>query len=390
MSELKSMVSLAKAVRDKVYAALPSDVRLLVSDNPLNKAYLSGYASIAHDLAPTYRSAVLARCDVAELVTSAADAAPAFEALGRGELIHRYGEFYFDRDDSVPSIMTQMPHASFDAAFVEALAAQPGEGRVGVDRSHDDLLWRLCAEVYGESRLLDVSLLLESCRAVKLPGEVVRLRRAAECVEAGFAKILGTAHAGMTERDLAAMMTESMVLGGGVPRFVSVTSGPRSALADAYPTGRAIAQGETIRIDAGCTVDGYWSDIGRTLVFGKPDPRQQEIYAALLRGLEAMLHHLREGVKARDLFEIGVDTVRANGIPTYQRQHCGHGIGLRSYDTPLINGRDDTTLKAGMCLCLETPYYRLGEGGMMVEDTVLVTETGFEPITTLSRGFLTI
>lgn len=391
MDELESTVALAKAVREKVYAALPADIGLVVSSHSLNKAYLSGYFSIAHDLAPAYRSAVLARRGSAELVTSASDAAPALELLGRGELIHRYGEFYFDRDESIPTVMTQMPHASFDAAFGRALAGKLGEeGRVGVDRSDDDLLWHLCAEVYGEDRLFDVTRQLEACRAVKLPAEVARLRRSAECVEAGFARIVTTACVGMTEWDLAAMMTERIVAGGGVPRFVSVTSGPRSALADAYPTGRAIAQGETIRIDAGCTFDGYWSDIGRTLVFGKPGPRQQEIYAALLSGLEAMLNHLREGVKAWELFEIGVETVRSNGIPTYRRQHCGHGIGLRSYDTPLINVRDDTTLKAGMCLCLETPYYRLGDEGMMVEDTVLVTKHGFEPITTLPRSLFTI
>lgn len=390
MNGPKSLVSLAKTVREKVFTMLPADVGLLVSSNPLNKAYLSGYVSIAHDLAPYYRSAVLARREAAELVTSAADAAPAFEALGQGELIHRYGEFYFDRAESIPGNLTQTPSASFDEAFTKALVSQSMQGRVGVDLSDDKTLWRLCAEALGENRLIDVTRQLEACRAVKLPEEITRLRRAAECVEAGFARVLETAHAGMTEHDLAAIITERMVAGSGVPRFVSVTSGPRSALADAYPTNRVIAEGETIRIDAGCTFDGYWSDIGRTLMFGEPQPRQRELYGALLRGLEAMLDHLREGVKAQHLFKIGVDTVRANGIPSYQRQHCGHGIGLRSYDTPTINASDDTTLKAGMCLCLETPYYRLGDEGMMVEDTVLVTEHGYEPITTLPRGLLCI
>ncbi|MCP1200538.1 Xaa-Pro peptidase family protein [Notoacmeibacter sp. MSK16QG-6] len=390
MDEVESMLSLAQAVRDKVFAALPADAELVVSCDPLNKAYLSGYVSIAHDLAPAYRSAVLATRGTAALVTSAADAAPAFEALGRAELIHRYGEFYFDREESTLDALTQPAPALFEVAFTAALATHKGQGRIGIDRSDDDLLWRLCTEIFGESRILDVTQQLQACRAVKLPGEVARLRQAAECVEAGFAKIMQTARAGMTELDLAAMIAESIVAGGGVPRFVSVTSGPRSALADAYPTGRTIAQEETIRIDAGCTHNGYWSDIGRTLVFGSPGQRQSDIYGALLRGLEAMLDQLKEGVVARDLFEIAVGTVRTNGIPSYRRQHCGHGIGLRSYDSPTVAAHDDTVLMAGMCLCLETPYYILGCDGMMVEETVMVTPDGFEPITTLSREFLSI
>nr|WP_247880303.1 M24 family metallopeptidase [Brucella pituitosa] len=213
---------------------------------------------------------------------------------------------------------------------------------------------------------------------------------ASQLVEQGFRTVAEIARTGITERELAAEITRCIVAGGGVPRFVSVTSGERSALADAYPTNRKILAGDILRIDAGCTVDGYWSDIGRTFVFGEPDGRQRRIYEALHAGLEAELSAVRAGIPAEDLFATAVESVRSSGITHYRRQHCGHGIGLRSYDNPTIRPGEATPLLEGMCLCLETPYYEIGVDGMMIEDMIRVTETGYEPLTTISRELVVI
>ncbi|MEF2072692.1 M24 family metallopeptidase [Consotaella aegiceratis] len=386
------MRKLASELRHKAFGEVRNDVDLIASSSSVNKAYLSGYVSMAHDTAPLYRSAVLATRNGASLVTSAADAGPASELLsGTGE-IYRYGEFYFEAlDDSAPPLFDRPSHRSFEDAFKDALLAlRPSLGRVGVDRSNDDVLWDLCRTVLGQSVIVDATAALRAARETKLPAEVARIRKAAQLVENGYRRIVEAACHGMNEIELSALVTECMAAGGAIPRFVSVTSGPRSALADAYPTRRVIGRGDTVRIDAGCTVDGYWSDIGRTFVFGEPDARQRTTYDALKFGLEAALAETRAGVEARRLFQTAMATVRGHGIPAYRRQHCGHGIGLNAYDPPTINAIDGTVLRPGMCLCLETPYYVLGLDGMMVEDTVLVTESGYEPITTLSRELLIV
>lgn len=384
--ERPTMRQLASELREKFFREAPDDIALVVSSDTTNKAYLSGYVSMAHDLAPFYRSAVLTSRDRASLVVSAADAGPAFEFLGKAGLIHRYGAFYFEAAENGPADFLTPAESDFTAAFKQAMGAVgPTDGLIGVDRTNDDLLWDLCREFLGESRVVDVTRYLGAARATKSPGEVVRLRAATRLVEDGFRQVIKYAHSGMTEIDLAAMITQVIVAGGAVPRFVSVTSGPRSALADTYSTRRVIAKGETIRIDAGCTVDGYWSDMARTFVFGEPDTRQKTTYAALQTGLEEELAAVRAGVPANVLFDIAMQAVRSNGLPHYKRQHCGHGIGLRSYDSPTVNATDTTVLREGMCLCLETPYYTLGLDGMMVEDTIRVTADGYEPITTLSR-----
>ena len=90
-------------------------------------------------------------------------------------------------------------------------------------------------------------------------------------------------------------------------------------------------------------------------------------------------------MKCSDIFNVAVQTVRNSGIPHYQRHHCGHGIGLEFYDPPLISPHDHTKIEEGMVLNIETPYYELGFGGLQVEDTVLVTESGVRYLTKSSR-----
>lgn len=380
------MRTLACEHRGKLFREVSEDISLVVSSDTANKTYLSGYASLAHDLAPSYRSAVLASREQASLVVSAADAGPALEFLEAPDRIHRYGTFYFAMAEPGPAAFERDARGTFEEAFVEALDAQPPKsGLIGVDRVNDDLLWDLCRDLAGEERVVDVTSSIMSARSTKTPGELARLTQASRLIENGFRWVIENARAGMTELELAAEITRSVVVEGGVTRFVSVTSGPRSALADAYPTGRRILEGDLIRVDAGCTVDGYWSDIARSFIIGEPSARQRKTYDALAAGLSEQLATIRSGIPANRLFEVAVRAVRSNGIPHYRRQHCGHGIGLRSYDSPLVNAADTTILREGMCLCLETPYYELGTDGMMVEDMVRVTAAGYEPITTISR-----
>jgi Xaa-Pro dipeptidase len=93
---------------------------------------------------------------------------------------------------------------------------------------------------------------------------------------------------------------------------------------------------------------------------------------------------------ARDVFTAAVEAVREAGIPTYQRQHVGHGIGIEYYDLPVLTPHADTVIEANSIFEVETPYYRLGVGGAFIEDTVLVTDSGAEILTTLSRDLIVI
>lgn len=388
----RDLSALASEIRGKFFGYVGDSVGIVVSSHPKHKGYLSGYHSMTHDLAPLYQSAVVATRDRAALVVGAADAGPAFEVIADPALIFRYGTFYFETADGAEPVGYDLPGAaSFNEAVGQALEAVVlRDAQVGVDRTNGDGLWDLVTGLYGPNRTVDVTERFHRSRATKLEGEIGRVRRATKLVEAGINAVITQADVGMCEYDAAALITEPIVKGGGVPLFASVTSGARAALADAYPTSRQIQRGDLLRLDVGCVIDGYCSDMARTIVFGEADPLQESHYRAISTGLEEELAAVRHGVDAGSVFETAVQSVRRNGIPTYKRHHCGHGIGLSGHEYPIIAEGSGAVLEAGMCLCIETPYYQLGWTGMMVEDTILVTVDGYEPITTMPRQLFAI
>jgi Xaa-Pro aminopeptidase len=101
----------------------------------------------------------------------------------------------------------------------------------------------------------------------------------------------------------------------------------------------------------------------------------------LAAGVEAAARLAAPGVTGHELFHAAVDAVRAAGLPGYARSHCGHGIGIENYDLPRIADGSADVLEAGMAICVETPYYELGWGGVQVEDTFVVTGEGVERLT---------
>jgi len=236
------------------------------------------------------------------------------------------------------------------------------------------------------ARSFDARPAIMRARRTKLPEEIEKIAHAAAITERGLDKAFAQARAGATELELSAIIAAEMRAGGGVPRFVVVTCGGRSALADAYATPTKLKSGDLVRFDIGCTVDGYWADMARSAVVGEPTREQQERYDALLAGEEAERTLARAGVSAGDLFKAAIDGVRAGVLPDYRRSHCGHGIGIDVHEFPTLSAANQAiALEDGMVLCVETPYYQIGWGGMMVEDMIVIRPIGNECLTHLPR-----
>jgi Xaa-Pro aminopeptidase len=303
------------------------------------------------------------------------------------EEIVAFGKFYFESPTGeVPSTW-----ADRYSSLAEAVAVALGElgvtsGRIGLDTAGlgpNEAPVR--ASLPDGVEVVDATAWARSARACKTEPEIALLRRSAELSVQGIDRAVAAATPGMTERDLARLVAATMVEGDAMPKFVIVTSGPRSALADAIVTDRAIQPGDLVRFDVGCLFHGYWSDIGRTAVVGEPTALQRSRYDAIYAAEQAQLEAAKAGLIAADLFDLGMKTVEAGGIKGYRRQHCGHGIGAEVYEHPIIAAGVDAPLLAGMTYCFETPYYELGWGGMMVEDTVVVTEDGAVSFTDTDR-----
>lgn len=372
--------------------ASPYDAVLAMS--AANVSYASGYRSMAASVHGVSSVAVLVTSHELLVVGAVSDSAPAFDfGIAEPDFI-AYGKFFFESEGgrgTATRLVEQNP------GYAEAITA--GLVRLGITRSAVAIDDKACpaalraqlTALNPAAELIDGSDWLLRVRSRKLPGEVDAIERAARLAEEGILAALAEAAIGVTEQELATIVGSTMVRAGGDPKFLVVTTGSRSALADTISTDKKIEAGDLLRFDVGCVLDGYWSDIGRTAVIGEPTARQAQFYAAILAGEDAQLEYAKPGVTASSLFDLAIDTVESLGGPKpYRRQHCGHGIGLDVYEPPIVQPGVETPLEAGMTFCFETPYYEINWGGMMVEDTLVVTDDGVRMLTDRGRGLTVV
>jgi Xaa-Pro aminopeptidase len=381
--DLKAIANKAGA---KVMAACGDMVDAVVTVDPAHVGYLCGYRSVLLDVDRTYHCAAIITRSRTVLVTGASDAAPALEVMRDPANIYRYGLFYVSmRKSDVDYEALPKAESTFADAMKAAIAATiKPQQTVGLDGATEADVQQLKSLI--GNRTVDARPSIIKARSVKLAEEIEKIRYAASITERGMEKALRFAAPGVTELELSAVIANEIRAGGGIPRFVVVTAGQRAALADAYATTAKLAKGDLLRLDIGCTVEGYWADTARTAVMGAPTREQQERYDALLEGELAQLALAKPGVTVGDLFNVAVETVRTGALPNYQRTHCGHGIGIGAHEFPTLNAANQNVkLQEGMVFCVETPYYEIGWGGMMVEDMIVIRPSGNERLTNLPR-----
>lgn len=373
-------------------------VGVVVASTYENVFYFSGYSGFAQRVTPaTQVYAVLAadNLDYATLIAPLGDLDmqaqfPAAVASVRpygGRMVVEHGGEELDEEAARYAPLAALePAASAAAALIDALKALPSGERIAVDErglsaaTRDALHSTLGDRIVGDAALLD------RIRMVKTAEEVRRLEAAALTIESSYEAAIDAATEGVTEAELASVFDRNTIERGSRPHFTVLAFGERGALPNAVPTDwRRLRHGDTIRFDIGCKTEHYSSDIARTAVFGEPSEKVVQYYGAILAGESAMIDVMRPGITAKDVFAAAVEATRENGIPHYRRHHVGHGVGLDTYDPPLLDATTETLLEAGMVFEVETPYYELGFGGTFIEDTVIIRVDGPEIVTRLDR-----
>jgi len=361
----------------------------LVATTTENLYYATGFRSVSHAI---FRGAelygVFTRAGTGLVVPFIDAAGVAADGIAC-DRVACYGTFFFEYAEVPGDVGQKIRDFTRTAAAspAEALAAVLGDlgvagRRLGLDEGNlFAATWARLAERLAPATLVPAYQLFRRARMVKSPAEIERLARAARIAEDGIAAVVGMLGPGVTERDAVMAYEQEVVRQGASPYFSVITIGERAALADVYPSPRALRSGDLVRFDRGCVFEGYRSDISRTAVLGQPSAKQARYYAAALAGERAAIEAMKPGVAVGHLFEVAVRVTREAGIPHYQRHHVGHGIGLEPYDPPTIAPGGDTALEPGMVFCVETPYYEHGWGGVQVEDAVEVTATGARLLT---------
>ena len=220
-------------------------------------------------------------------------------------------------------------------------------------------------------------------RRVKDQSELVAIREAVRLADLGYRHIIGFIEPGMTEREVAVELDCFMRKAGAEKEAFDalVASGPRSALPHGKPTDRGISVGELLLLDFGAKWHGYHSDITRTVVLGKADKKQQEIYDMVLEAQAAGIAAIHPGVAGGEVDGAARKVIVDAGYGEYFGHGLGHGLGLDVHDGRILAKNSEIILEPNMVVTVEPGIYIPGWGGIRVEDDVLVTESGSEVLT---------
>jgi Xaa-Pro aminopeptidase len=234
--------------------------------------------------------------------------------------------------------------------------------------------------------------LVESLRAVKDEEEIAIMRRAGALSDVIFQALSQERFSGRTERELVWWVERSFREAGAenVAFSTVVAAGETATSPHADPGDQVIEEGVLVVIDAGCVLDGYCSDCTRTFAVGEISERLREIYALCLEAQLAGLAAVAPGVHGRDADAAARDVIAEAGLGDAFGHGLGHGVGLQIHEAPVLRPESTDVLEPGNVVSVEPGIYLPGEGGVRIEDLVLVTEGGAERLTEFTKELTTV
>jgi Xaa-Pro aminopeptidase len=264
-----------------------------------------------------------------------------------------------------------------------------GTKRLGFEGGY--LIWELFQELKEKlsqqssaMELVPLSGVVEGMREIKEPNEIEILRRSAMLMSDVLARVIAELEPGQSERDVAwKIETFIREYGAEEASFPPiVASGPNSALPHATPTERVVGEGEPILLDVGAKLEGYCSDMTRTVFLGDPSGDFKEIYKTVREAQISAFKSVKPGMKTTEVDSIARDHIEKAGYGAYFGHSLGHGIGLAPHETPALAPVKPKALREGMVFTIEPGIYLPGKGGVRLEEMVFLRREGAELLTT--------
>jgi Xaa-Pro aminopeptidase len=231
---------------------------------------------------------------------------------------------------------------------------------------------------------------MTNIRKVKDDQEVDLIRKSISIAEEAYEAILDEIKVGETENHLAGLLIMEMRSRGASTHSFEpiIAAGPNSSLPHYRPGDVLVKRDQPLLIDWGAIHKGYCSDLTRTLMIGRVSPKMKEIYKVVLDAQLKAIGFLRPGVTTRQADQVARDVIDKAGYGKEFGHGLGHGIGREIHELPVmrkIGGEEE--LRPGMIVTVEPGIYIPGEGGVRIEDDVLITHSGCEVLTTLDKSF---
>ena len=241
-----------------------------------------------------------------------------------------------------------------------------------------------------------------NCDFVKADKEINSLRRrksqeeknkiisAQRIAEKAFENILTYIKEGVTEKEIALRLDYTMLfLGADALSFETIAvSGKNSSLPHGVPSDKKIEKGDFITMDFGAVVDGYHSDMTRTVAVGEISSKQAEVYETVLAAQKSSLDILKAGVLCRDADAAARDIIKNAGYGEFFGHGTGHGVGIEIHEAPTLNSKSSQILETGDIVTVEPGIYLPNEFGVRIEDMAFITENGCENLTKSQKSLI--
>lgn len=336
----------------------------ILTFHSVNRRYLSGFTGTAGYLLITPSEALF--LTDSRYTEQAKEQCPGFRVIQHGD------NFWADLQDQVKNLRIQ---------------------RLGFEKHHVTVGWLEEAQRrVPEVQWIGTENLVEGLRMIKDEGEIEGIRRAQQLTDELFARLLAELRPGLRERDVASRLQIMAIEAGaqGMAFDTIVASGWRSALPHGVAGDKVIEAGDFVTIDFGCRLDGYVSDMTRTVVMGKATHRQREIYQLVLRAQEAGLKAIAAGRTGREVDAAARAVIEEAGYGENFGHGLGHGVGMEIHEAPRLSRLGRDRLQSGMVVTVEPGIYLPGWGGVRIEDLVVVRENGHENLTATPKELLEI
>ncbi|MBQ8763812.1 MAG: aminopeptidase P family protein [Clostridia bacterium] len=248
----------------------------------------------------------------------------------------------------------------------------------------------LCKNVSCEFKAEKADELLTSLRRRKSEEEKHKILAAQAIAEKAFDHILGFIKEGVTEREIALELDFFMLKNGAeaISFDTIAVSGKNTSLPHGVPSSKKIAKGDFITMDYGAVVNGYHSDMTRTVAVGEISSKQAEIYETVLKAQKNSLKVLNAGISGFDADKAARDIIENAGYGKFFGHGTGHGVGLQIHESPRLSPKSKHTLEIGDVVTVEPGIYLPDEFGVRIEDMAYITENGFENLTKTQKSLI--
>ncbi|MFC1994935.1 M24 family metallopeptidase [Chloroflexota bacterium] len=265
--------------------------------------------------------------------------------------------------------------------------------KLGVETEHITFaMYRQLNDILKEQhsplKLVPAEGLVESLRAVKEPGEIEFITKAAEISDGAFNYIESIIDTGMSEQEIAWEIEKCLHERGshGIPFDIIVASGPNSALPHAKSSERIINIGEPVVIDMGARFEGYSSDLTRTICLGPPDETFKKVYDIVLGAQLTAIAIVKEGMTGDQADSLARTVIRETNYGEAFGHGLGHGIGLATHESPRLGPGSTELLTSGMVFTIEPGIYLSGWGGVRIEDIIALDNNKAKVISKARKG----